>query len=102
MMRLPDDGDTDALTGISALHAFIDRFLAAPTDTDIELRVGHTADGELHVIINMLGLSYAFTLKDAEKIADACESAMYKFNDQNFANIILGLRQAVSVARKLP
>lgn len=75
---------------------FLDAFIAAPPDADLEIMGGMDEHGDPAMAIRMLGKLHGFTTDEARKVADVAESTMRKFPDgaKIWANLILALRGA--------
>lgn len=82
--------------------SFLDAYLAAPDDADIEFRIGADERGTAAVLVSINSAPYGFTSKEARIVADIFESALNAHPKERDAkglpNAIMGLRAAADAA----
>lgn len=88
-MEIPRDPRQRALV-------FLDAFIDAPSDADIEIVGCVDEAGNPALGIRMCGNVHGFTTAEARKVADVAESTMRTFpaEAKTWANLILVLRAA--------
>ena len=76
--------------------AFLDAFMAAPADADIEIRGVRDEHGSPALAITLCGTLHAFTCAEARIVADIAEDTMRKFPQSAnvWSNLIVALRGA--------
>lgn len=76
--------------------AFLDAYIAAPADADLEIRGGVDEAGSPALAVRLSGVDHCFTTSEARKVADVAESTMRRFPDgaDQWSNLIVALRGA--------
>jgi hypothetical protein len=83
---------------------FLEEFLVAPNDADLELMLGTMEDGSPAIAIRLSGMVHGFSVKEARTLADIVEGTMNKFpgepESQTFPNLIVLLRAGADIAEQ--
>lgn len=83
--------------------AFLEEYLAAPNDADVEIRLG-SMSGEPSIGISINGSMHGFTAAEARIVADCAESALHAHPSEKEAeglpNLILALRSVADKAEQ--
>lgn len=76
--------------------AFLDAYIDAPGDAELEIMAGHSEDGRLAMVIKLCGGLHGFTLEEARIVADIASTCVDKFpaNAGPWRNLVAGLRDA--------
>lgn len=82
--------------------AFVDEYLRAPNNADIEFRIGADSNGKAAVAVAINGKQHGFLASEARKVADIMESALKahpKHHDaKGLPNAIMSLRHTADMA----
>jgi len=83
---------------------FVDAYLAAPNDADIEFRIGADERGTPAVLVSINSAPYGFTVSEARSVALILESALNAHSNEPDAkglpNAIMGLRAAADASER--
>lgn len=76
--------------------AFLDAYIAAPSDTEFSIMAGRTEDGRPAMVIDMGGDLHGFTVDEARIVADIAQTCVEKFPQSAgpWRNLVAGLRGA--------
>lgn len=84
--------------------AFVDAYLRAPNDADIEFRIGTDTHGNAAVIVSFGGTDHGFLASEARKVADVLESALNAHpthpDSRGLPNAIMSLRHTANEAEQ--
>lgn len=82
--------------------ALLNAWRYASKDTDIEIRVGQSEQGEPAVFISIGDDMHAFLATEAEKLINVVAGTIDQFGqaaiDEGLDNLLMGLRQGVNAA----
>lgn len=82
--------------------AFVDEYLKAPNDADIEFWIGTDNNGKSAVAVAINGKQHGFLASEARKVADALERALRAHplhpDSEGLPNAIMSLRHTADAA----
>jgi len=82
--------------------AFVDEYLSAPNDADIEFRIGADTKGNAAVAVSVNGKQHGFLASEARTVADIMESALKAHpthpDAKGLPNAIMSLRHTADMA----
>lgn len=76
--------------------AFLDAYIEAPADAELEIMAGHTEDGRPAMVIRLCGKLHGFSVEEARLVANIAQTCVTKFPDNAgpWRNLVAGLRDA--------
>ena len=82
--------------------AFVDEYMCAPDDADVEFRIGTDNNGKSAVCVTINGKHHGFLASEARKVADVMERALSahpnESDSRGFPNAIMSLRHTADEA----